>query len=383
MTSESNLGGIRVLDLTRLLPGPYATQVLADHGADVIKIEEPQLGDYARYMEPYVDDVGLIFSAVNRGKRAMTLDLTTDEGRSVLNRLVEDADVLVEGFSPGTTDKLGIGYEALSEVNPDLVYCSISGYGQSGPYRDRAGHDLNYQGYTGFLDMTREDSEDKPSVPGFPIGDMASGLTAVQEIVTALLARELGNARGQYLDVSIAESMLAFSQVISAEALAGSSPRPGETLLTGKYPCYGIYEASDGKYVTLSALEPKFWSQFCSLLDREDLEDLHLSDDPEERRELRQELRDLFQTRTRDEWESELGDEGAMVGSVLEPEEVVENPHFESRDDIRRDEFRISLRAGSKPKQDWPAKGEHNRQILQSLGYDSETIEDFEEREIL
>lgn len=383
MTSESNLGGIRVLDLTRLLPGPYATQVLADHGADVIKIEEPQLGDYARYMEPYVDDVGLIFSAVNRGKRAMTLDLTTDEGRSVLNRLVEDADVLVEGFSPGTTDKLGIGYEALSEVNPDLVYCSISGYGQSGPYRDRAGHDLNYQGYTGFLDMTREDSEDKPSVPGFPIGDMASGLTAAQEIVTALLARELGNARGQYLDVSIAESMLAFSQVISAEALAGSSPRPGETLLTGKYPCYGIYEASDGKYVTLSALEPKFWSQFCSLLDREDLEDLHLSDDPEERRELRQELRDLFQTRTRDEWESELGDEGAMVGSVLEPEEVVENPHFESRDDIRRDEFRISLRAGSKPKQDWPAKGEHNRQILQSLGYDSETIEDFEEREIL
>lgn len=381
--SDDLLDGVRVLDLSRLLPGPYATQILADHGADVIKIEEPQLGDYARYMEPYVDGVGLIFGAVNRGKRAMTLDLTAEAGREVLYALVETADVLVEGFSPGTVGSMEIDYETLSGINDQLVYCSLSGYGQTGPYRDRPGHDLNYEGYTGFLDMTRSDPGDKPSVPGFPVADMAGGLTAVQEIVTALLGRELGNSSGRYLDVSIAEAMLSFSQVVSSEALAGNEPRPGETLLTGKYPCYGIYEAADGKYVTLSALEPKFWSRFCRLVDREDLEDLHLSDDPAERRELREALTTLFKQRNRDDWEESLGDEGVMVGSVLEPREAVDNVHFRDRGDVLPEEGRISLRGAASGKKDWPEKGEHNREILSTLGYDDQTIEEYRANSVI
>ncbi|MFB6344768.1 MAG: CaiB/BaiF CoA transferase family protein [bacterium] len=381
--SEFPLDGVRVLDLSRLLPGPFATQILADNGADVIKIEEPEVGDYARYMEPYVDDVGLIFSAVNRGKRSLTLDLTTDDGRAIFLDLVEDADVVLEGFSPGTVDELGIDWITLADHNPDLVYCALSGYGQSGVYRNRPGHDLNYAGYTGLLDMTRSEPDGKPAIPGFPMADMSGGLTAAQEIVTALLGRELGNTGGTYLDLSLTESLLSFSQVITSEALAGESPRAGETFLTGQYPCYGIYEAKDGKYVTLSALEPKFWTQFCERVNRTDLESFHLSEDPEDRQTLREELQDLFRRRTRDEWEREFGDSGVMVGSVLEPQEVVDNEHFRERDDFNTGEFRVSIRTGAREEQDWPEKGEHNRQILSNLNYDEEQINSFETRGVL
>jgi crotonobetainyl-CoA:carnitine CoA-transferase CaiB-like acyl-CoA transferase len=348
---------------------------LADQGADVIKIEEPDVGDYARYMEPYIDGTGSIFSTVNRGKRSISLDLSDEPGQEVLRRLASNADVVVEGFRPGVMESLNVSYDDLSALNEDLIYCSISGYGQDGPFADRAGHDLNYEGYAGFLDMTRSRLDRAPAIPGVPVADLAAGLQAGYQIVGALLGRELGNDYERYLDVSMAESALSLTQVVLAAALAGEDPRPGETLLTGKYPCYGIYPTRDDKYVTLSALEPKFWSNFCEAVERPDLEELHLSEEASQRTKLRGELETLFRTKSRDEWEDKLGDEDVMVGAVLEPSEVVETDHFLERDTINTEEYRVNLVGGSdSEKRDWPEKGEHTEEVLSESGYSSEEL---------
>lgn len=377
------LEGVRVLDLTRLLPGPYATQLLADHGADVVKIEDPEVGDYARYMEPEVDGTGALFSAFNRGKRSLTLDLSQSEGQNVLHRLVRECDVLLEGFSPGTMESLGGAPSDLLSVNDSLIYCSISGYGQDGPYADRPGHDLTYAGYVGLVDMTRSGSDALPAIPGVPITDMAGGLQAAYRIVCSLLARELGNDYDHVLDVSLAESALSFMQVVHTAAIAGEDPRPGETLLTGEYPCYGVYPTKDDHYVTLSALEPKFWEAFCREAGREDLMDLHLSEEPSEREYLAGELTSLFRSRTRDEWEESLGDADVMVGSVLEPSEVVEDEHFLERGVFDFDEYRVGLGGGNGDSRSWPEMGEHSEGILREVGYSAEDVRDLKENEII
>jgi len=211
------LDGVRVVDLTRLLPGPYATQLLADLGADVVKVESPE-GDYARYATPRLDGEGGIFSMVNRGKRSVALDLKDDDGLDAFYALLDedgwDADAVVEGFRPGVADRLGIGYEDARERNEDIVYCSLSGYGQEGGASDEAGHDLNYAAYAGLLDMTRAGgADDEPAMPGFPVGDMAGGVFAALSVVSALLGRERG-AGGEYIDASMAESLLSFSQAV-------------------------------------------------------------------------------------------------------------------------------------------------------------------------
>src|SRR6056297_3088540 len=253
------LDGIRVLDLSRLLPGPYATQLLADAGAEVIKIEDTDAGDYARVMPPYTDDgVGAIFDAINRGKRSVALDLKSDEGREAFLTLAESADVVFEQFRPGVVDRPGVDYESVRARNENVVYCSLSGFGQTGPHADRVGHDLNYVGMAGLLDMTRADEDSPPQIPGYPVGDMAGGLFAAFSIVGALLSRELGNTGGEYVDVAMTDVVASFSQSIAYDALAGEEPRPGETALTGDGPWYDIYECADGRYVTIAALEPKF-----------------------------------------------------------------------------------------------------------------------------
>lgn len=372
--SDRVLEGVRVLDLTRLLPGPYASQLLADHGADVVKIEDPEMGDYARYMDPEVDGTGALFSAFNRGKRSLALDLSREDGQDVLYRLVEECDVLLEGFSPGTMESLGAAPADLLPHNDSLIYCSISGYGQDGSYASRPGHDLTYAGYVGLVDMTRSGPEAPPAIPGVPITDMAGGLQAAYRIVCSLLARELGNDYENVLDISLAESALSFMQVVHTMAMAGQEPRPGETLLTGEYPCYGVYPTQDDHYVTLSALEPKFWEAFCREVDREDLLELHLSDEEAERERLADELTALFRSRTRDEWERTLGDADVMVGSVLEPSEVVENEHFLERGVFDLEEYRVNLIGGDTPTMSWPKMGEHSETILEEAGYSDEDV---------
>ncbi|SEW23330.1 CaiB/BaiF CoA transferase family protein [Natrinema salifodinae] len=384
------LDSVRILDLTRLLPGPYATQLLADAGADVVNVEDTDAGDYARDMPPTTErGVGALFDGVNRGKRSVALNLKRDEGKRAFYRLVESADVVVEGFRPGVAERLGIDYETLTEYNADLVYCSLTGYGQTGPDAERAGHDLNYVGVAGLLDMTREDKTSAPQMPGYQIGDLGGGLFAAFSIVGGLLSRELGHG-GEYVDVAMTDVVASFGQAIAHRALTGDDPRPGETELTGKYPWYDIYETADGRYVTLAALEPKFWRAFCEEVDREDLIDAHGSDDPAELEALREELTDLFATRSRDAWLDALSDE-TTVGPVCTPAETVEHPQIEARGLVERHDDappRIGFPAeGSnipEPRDESvPAHGEHTDELLVSVGYDEDEVAALREADVV
>ncbi|SIR57423.1 CaiB/BaiF CoA transferase family protein [Natronorubrum thiooxidans] len=380
------LDGIRVLDLSRLLPGPYATQLLADSGAEVVKVEDTGAGDYARAMEPLTSrDIGAIFEMVNRGKRSVAIDLKDEDGRAAFYRLVEDADVVLESFRPGVVDRLGIDYETLTEYNEDLIYCSLTGYGQDGPWADRAGHDLNYVSLAGLMDLTRDSTDEKPQVPGYQIGDMAGGLFAAFAIVGALLSRELGNTGGEYIDVAMADVVASFSQSVAYQSLTGdpAEPRPGETPLTGGVPWYDSYETADGTWVTLGALEPKFWRAFCDAVDRDDLVDKHGSQDPAVLAALEAELRDLFRKRTRDEWETMLGDVDAAFAGVYAPAETVAHPQFRARDLVVRPDDappRLGFPAcGSDVPETTdeavPAHGEHTHKYLAEVGYDDGEIE--------
>lgn len=377
------LDGVRVLDLSRLLPGPFATQLLADAGADVIKVEDMDNGDYARYISPYTDDgVGTIFDAVNRGKRSVAIDLKTDAGREAFMRLAETADVIFEQFRPHVVDRLGIDFESVRERNPVVVYCSLTGFGQTGPHNDRVGHDLNYVGMAGLLDGTRADEEADPQIPGYPIGDMAGGLFAAFSILGALVSRELGNTEGEYVDVSMTDVVASFSQAVAHEALTGDDPRPGETPLTGAAPWYDVYETADGRYVTIAAIEEKFWTNFCEAVDREDLIDTHATEDPAERTALREELSDLFVRKTCEEWEAELGNVDAMVAPVWTVSEALTSDQAEVRGLIERgtETPRVGFPAqGSELPTDTggpvPGHGEHTDELLRSVGYDETDLQ--------
>ncbi|QLD88042.1 CoA transferase [Natronomonas salina] len=378
------LDGVRVLDLTRLLPGPYATQLLADAGADVVKVEDTGAGDYARHMPPTTDEgVGAVFDAVNRGKRSVALDLKSDAGQEAFYELVADADVVIESFRPGVTERLGVDYETLTEYREDLVYCSLTGYGQEGPHADRVGHDLNYIGLAGLLDMTRDDDDEKPRTPGYQIADMAGGLLAAFSVCSALLSRELGNSGGEYLDVALTDAVVSFSQAIAPEALRGEDPRPGETALTGEYPWYDVYEAKDGQYVTLGALEPQFWAAFCEAVDRPDLAGKHMTGDPAERQAVREELEELFAERTRDEWAEAMADVDAAVDGVYRPAETFDHPQIEARGYVERPEdgsprVGFPLCGSDVPDAgaiDPPGHGEHTDELLRDAGLDDESID--------
>ncbi|WP_306052921.1 CaiB/BaiF CoA transferase family protein [Natronococcus wangiae] len=380
------LDGIRILDLSRLLPGPYATQLLADSGAEVVKVEDTGAGDYARLMEPRTArGIGAIFEMVNRGKRSVAIDLKAEDGRAAFYRLVEGADVVLEGFRPGVAERLGVDYESLAAHNDDLVYCSLTGYGQDGPWADRAGHDLNYVALAGLLDMTRDSPDEKPQPPGYQIGDMAGGLFAAFAVVEALLSRELGNAGGEYVDVAMADVVASLSQSVAYQALTGdpAEPRPGETPLTGMLPWYDSYETADGKWVTLAALEPKFWRAFCEAVGRDDLADEHGSQDPAVRAALRDELRELFRERTRDEWEAALADVDATFAGVYAPAETVDHPQIRARGIVERPDdapprIGFPARRSEEPTataETIPERGEHTRQYLAEAGYDDDEIE--------
>jgi alpha-methylacyl-CoA racemase len=262
---------MRVLDLSRLLPGPYCSRILADFGFQVIKVERPGGGDWSRYVPPLDAESGegLLFRALNRGKESLTLNLKSEQGRAILLQLVQRADVLLESFRPGVMERLELGCERLAEANPRLVYCSLSGYGPSGPYRARAGHDLNFQGLAGALDLTGP-REGPPSVPGVPVADMSGALWAALGILLTLLERER-TGRGQRLDSSLLGGALSCLPVAVARHLGGQPMARGASELTGGVVCYNIYQTRDGKYMTLSALEPEFWAAFCQAAGRPDL----------------------------------------------------------------------------------------------------------------
>lgn len=363
------LDEVRVLDLTRLLPGPYATQLLADAGADVVKVEDTGAGDYARTMLPLTDEgYGVVFDAVNRGKRSVMLDLKAKAGKEAFYALVESADVVIESFRPGVVDRLGVDYETCREHNPDIVYCSLSGFGATGPLEGRPGHDLNYAGVAGMLDMTRaSEEEEAPSAPGYPVADMGGGLLAAFSLLGGLLSRELRGGGGEYFDVSLTDAVVSFGQTVTPLALRGEDPRPGETQLTGEYPWYGVYAAKDG-YVTIAALEPQFWTGFCEAVDREEWIPLHMTEDPAEREALREALEDLFAARTRDEWVDRLADEDTAVDGVYTPSEAVTHPQIRSRGYVHE---------GERPRVGFPVRGsdiEHEAGELPEHGEHTEAV---------
>ena len=384
------LSGIRILDLSRLLPGAYASQMLADFGADVIKVEEPGSGDYGRYMPPQGSGgMSLYFLAINRNKRSMTLNLKTARGREVFLRLAQKADIVLESFRPGVMERLGLGYEQLKEVNPGLIYCAISGYGQDGPYRLRAGHDLNYAGYAGLLDYNRG-SNGEPAMPPTQLGDLAGGsYMAVMGILAALVGRTQ-TGEGRMVDVSMTEGVMSLLPLISTAYLNTShSPRPGHSPLDGGLPCYNIYETRDGKHVTLAALEYKFWHTFCTTIGHLELLPFHTPAGPAEREEAMEMLRTIFKTKTRDEWLAELADIDACVGPVYTLDEALNDPHAQARgvtvnsgeNSEGKQAFRtlpsfprISSNDNSQ-RYAPPTLGEHTAELLHEVGYSDEEIE--------
>jgi alpha-methylacyl-CoA racemase len=389
-----DLSDIQILDLTRLLPGNYATQLLAEMGAEVLKVEEPGRGDYSRHLDPTTaEGVGARFSALNRGKKSITIDLKSADGTEILYQLAAEADVCIENFRPGTAERLGVDYESIREQNPDIVYCSLTGYGQQGPYSDQPGHDINYAGLTGLLDMSRGDKAEQPSTPGFPIIDHASGLFCTLCILGQLLTDTIGEKTGNDIDISMTDVGYSFSLVGTVRAMCGQTPRPGETMLTGKFPSYGIYETSDGRYLTIAALETQFWTELCHVLGREELVECHRSDDPAVRAALSEELTAAFRTKPRQEWVETFQGTDVPFGVVNTPAEALSDPYIVGRDlvsdgpdgrDVPHVPFPATVSDGMEENPvDWPELGEHTDLILADLNYSERERERLRERQVI
>ena len=319
----SALAGLRVLDLSRLLPGGFCSLLLADFGADVIKVEDTGMGDYLR-----ADDAP--FLALNRGKRSISIDLKKPAGRDVLLRLARDADVLLESFRPGVMDRLGVGYERLRAENPRLVYCAITGYGQDGPYAGRAGHDMNYLALTGLLHLTGE-PDGPPIQAAGQIADLGGGaLMAAFGILAALRERDR-SGEGQFVDVSMTDGALSWLAMVAARYLAdGQVPRRGRTELAGGLICYRPYRCADG-WVTLGALEPKFWRAWCTGVGREDLAEQQFAPVGSD---VHREVEALFARRTRAEWQAFNDEHDCCLEPVLGLDEALASELVRARDMI-------------------------------------------------
>jgi len=369
------LAAVRVLDLSRLLPGPYCSRILADFGAEVIKVEAPGGGDWVRYAPPLVDGEGALFQALNRGKKSLTLNLKSGAGREILLRLVETADVLLESFRPGVMERLGVGCERLAQANPRLVYGSLSGYGPAGPYRERAGHDLNYIGLTGLLDLSGA-RDGPPTIPGAPIADLNGGLWMAFGILLALLAREQ-TGRGQRVDGSLLGGAMAHLPMAVACSLAGQPLKRGGGALNGGVVCYNVYETQDGKYMTLAALEPQFWVAFCKAAGRDDLIAQQfapaVAGEP-----AYDELRALFRARSRQEWTETMAGVDACCEPVHDVEEALASAPVQALGMGCGHGLLPPVRLSAPPTHSAtrvPALGEHTAALLAELGYDAAAIE--------
>ncbi|HET7482773.1 MAG TPA: CaiB/BaiF CoA-transferase family protein [Actinomycetota bacterium] len=380
------LAGVRILDLTRLLPGGYATLLLADLGAEVLKVEEPGKGDYIRWTPPSVGEFSSAHIALNRNKRSMTLNLKSDEGRRIFSELATRYDVVIESFRPGVMDRLGVGWEALHALNPGLVYCAISGYGQDGPRAKVAGHDANYIGYAGLLGITGEEGR-RPVLPGVQIGDLAGGGMAAAIAILAALVRRGVTGEGDFCDIAMADGALSWLTIHAGEFVATKQdPEPELMHLSGKYPCYRVYPAADG-WITVGALEPQFWAALCDAIERPDLLDEGFAMG-ERRNEVIAELEAVFRTRTRAEWMSRFDGKDVCVGPVLTFSETFADEHFRARGMLIEDEIDgvgpwtyigNPLKLASNDdgvRLPPPRMGEHTDQALAELGLEGSAIEE-------
>ena len=323
------LTGIRVLDMSRLLPGPYCTMLLADFGAEVIKIEEPGKGDYSRSFPPFLKDFGYWHLQLNRNKQSVVLDLKSEEGKNIFLELVKTADVVVESYRPGVLKKLGVDYEAAAKINPKIIYCSLSGYGSKGPLAHKADHDLGYLSLAGVTAMSGE-ADGAPAIPGVLMADMNAALSAGMSIMIALRHAAL-TGQGQEIDISLFN--VAMNLMPGAASLffgSGFVAERGNNWLTGAYANYNIYATADGRYVSVGCLEKKFWRNLCIGLGKEELIDM--IDDESNHPYLKEQLAAAFKQKTMREWEEFLADKDACVTPVLNFKEAVESEQVQANE---------------------------------------------------
>ncbi len=372
------LQGLRVLDLTRLLPGPFATLVLADLGAQVDKLEDPGAGDYLRHTPPSVGDAGAAFHALNRGKRSAVLDLKSEAGARTLQRLVRHYDVVFEQFRPGVLERLGVGHQRLLAENPRLVICALTGYGQSGPLRDRAGHDINYMARAGLLGL--QGPEDRaPQVPAFQLADVSGGLWSVVAILAALREREQ-TGKGSVLDIAMLDSVVPFATVTLSRLFGGELPGRGTELLTGGIAPYQTYLTKDGQSVSVGALEPKFLMKLCQAAGIET--DMSALFPGPHQVDLKRRFTEVFAQKTRAEWEEFNIEHDVCIEPVLRPEELKDDPHIRARGllqdvpvgDLSVGQYRTPVTPRDLPLRPAPAQGEHTDAILSEAGFSPEEI---------
>ena len=383
------LEGIKVLDLTTLLPGPLCSMMLGDYGAEVIKVEPPT-GDAARWTSPKIGDLAGLFLLLNRNKKSLTLSLKEQEGKEVFYKLVKEADVIIEQYRPGVVKKLGVDYETIKKINPKVVYCSISGYGQDGPYAQLAGHDINYISYAGVLGLRGRDT-DKPAIPGFQIADVGGGtLMALNGILMALLARAQ-NGEGQYIDISMMDGVISCLPLYAGGLFAsGMVPGSEKSKVSGHLACYQLYATRDGKYISLGAIEPHFWARVCQYFNKEEY--IKMQTDVGKQDEIISFLQDQFLLKDRDEWIQIFNEIDVCMAPVYGLNEVFQDPQVLHRKmifEMEHPRFGTIKQLGFPIKMsETPARvllpppdlGQNNEEILSGLGYSSQDIEALREK---
>ncbi len=391
MINNSPFKNIKVLDLSRLLPGPYCTMLLGDMGAEVIKIEDPGIGDYFRNWQPIKKENSVFFIGVNRNKKSITLNLKKEKGREIFYKLVKDADIVVESFRPGVAEKLGVDFETLSKINNSIIYCSITGYGQNTSIKKKAGHDLNYLALSGILSITGCRNK-KPAILGVQIADMAGAIVGIIGILTALFNRERG-AKAQYIDAAMLDGLFSFLSMVGAKYFFDRQiPDIADNLFNGGFACYNIYETKDGRFFSVAPIEDKFWKRFCEVMGKEEWKGLNTKEEYQEK--LIAELSQIFKSKTFDQWREIFAKEDICVEPVLNLEEAFNQPYVEERkitfkipDPIDGDTEHIKnpleINSIKFQKNTHPKFGENNEEIFSKLGYTKEDLEKLKQEEII
>ena len=388
------LNGIKVVDVSRLLPGPLCTCILADLGAEVIKVEDHMGGDYIRWVEPKMKHQNPTFYALNRNKKSIRLDLRNDEGKEIFRRLVGSSDVVIETFRPGVMDRLGLGWNHLKEINPKLIYCSLTGYGQNGPYKDLPGHDLNYLAVTGALSMMQTRSG-VPVMAGLPIADVGGGSLPAAIAILAALYSVRFTGIGQFLDVSMVDGLSFFLSFLMTQYMAdGDLNRAQNDWINGGHAFYNVYQAADGEYLALGCVEEKFWSNFCKGIQKEQLIAEMITDEPR-RSEIIDEIAEVIKTKSSSEWLEVFGHSDVCITKVNNLEEALNDPHIMQRQVWFMQEYSPE---GLIPQMNFPVKfdekspgwrtpppqlGEHSRDVLVGIGYTLEDIEEFSKKKVI